>query len=1737
MSRKEFPFQSKPYIPPSRFPDNRPVSKEIIKTDDSILGAAMVSVINTNNPSEILNFFQTKLGASYKDKDGNTPIHFLMMIDENKLNQKQKIFIIKQLMLSPVSISIDTVNNQMETPLHMATVRQLNEVIEFLITNGADPNNINANHQNVIHLAMIPNIQPCEKRAGPDPIVNLDASVDEKNTIYNEALSVFYNDRRTIQPAIDIIKFHASNIDKFYEDYKQTDILISDDKVVTKQTQIEKSLKDIQNIFTTNMIKNTNKPSDIKKNINYQTIKSIQKISAEYEKLIGSSLTEINLENRTLLDMSETDIEIICKHLLSDKESISDIEKQLANAKNTIREKIYNQIDSILRTLNSGYTFNRKDIAGELPILAFAPTIVPGANFGATLQTLANSLANTHYIIRNTRQAYENHILGIFNGAVFGPLNDPQENRVKSVIQKLLFLQNINAANNDNQCLNLFIYLYGSHLYSDTPDENIRDKIIQYYNMLLDGIGQYMKTGSVDPTTANPVAPPHNIHNTMAPPALAPGLRFNLNTLDSTMPLHQNVIQTLNNILPGHINTLNLWLALDNIKVRLENNKFYNFVPSLATPNPPMYQSVYTYKLNNFILVPNATNNYSAQSIYGEISDQRGNLLQNAAAAVAPDVPAPGLGAIPIGYNKFPTSQIMDKWGSFNKVVGGAAAAAIPPGQVQQHFNGAVVNPLNPSVQNIYNSLSKLGIFDGAIDNTVAIGGPAPVPITSNQIDTLVQSIFNQIQVAHNAVIVVGAAIVVGNINDLHNNPTPLEISQNAAIRDVIVFNQNILNIIAGQNLQPAIAAGGGAPPAVLNLLNSAKETLIMAVVEGIILDDKPIMTLPREMNKMHRTVFNAAPAVFAGNNGVLGSLANLAALNLIPQLTTSIYNAFDLIGYDPTAPNQANILTALQSVVAAISLDPAGGLVANGQHVQTDQSIQQLINTPQIINALRQGGANPIPAAIFQALNDGVNPPAANSQAETDICKKVLRAVLTGYLTYVPPKTGSSLTQVAIVPNSFGIDNKNSDYMNYIKKRFIMWFVQRLKAENFPPPALVLPNPPNMILQAVPPVAVIPAQPTDLRLIFTQIQTIIQRNFADLEALTPADLKLKTLSLIIKILDRLFINTLKSEVYYLAVNKLKTIILQDNTNPTYSLYRNRIIKFLNQILHKSNVSVKLDKKIDQMILIQNPNLNQAINPNYNMNVQPAHIIDEESITQIFDYGTIDPVTGIRDEPTRIYRKQNSGDYIVHYPKDYTSLQPISVRQCLYNTTSTIKTIFNRSRTLDYFKSDINKFTPIFYAIHSKNHLLIREFIEYIKGPGVPAVAGGVGGIMTYPNYTYQIQSQLNGFNQSPVSYAFNMIREASIVPEFDVLNVTFMNNLLLSGDINRNIPKGYYDMYKYLMWDLGQFFLNPTTHTFRGLINIQPAPPAPRHSYLHDMNNVDRAFVPNTVLDRLIYSCPLLNQIPNPDINQLIQNLDQIIMANKSIQNIMNQIIQDKIQAKTWDWAISNSPIAVPQAATNLQAHLTHLKTIVTILESKYRPNRLYDYVNTDNAEPPNQILEKRPTQLIPRNVAQLKYTNQYFLLLIVMGIISIRDILQTYYLNVILKTLYTSDIYNLDFINQNQIIFDQAKYIIDGYLKANIFDLVRVFYFIKLDQYDNLSQNQSVVEEYFTKLLNELSQNGIVQPESTQYNNIKQYINTHMIEFVSKTLQYNQVVIDIFHRWVVNLYHSLKTYDELTK
>ena len=67
-------------------------------------------------------------------------------------------------------------------------------------------------------------------------------------------------------------------------------------------------------------------------------------------------------------------------------------------------------------------------------------------------------------------------------------------------------------------------------------------------------------------------------------------------------------------------------------------------------------------------------------------------------------------------------------------------------------------------------------------------------------------------------------------------------------------------------------------------------------------------------------------------------------------------------------------------------------------------------------------------------------------------------------------------------------------------------------------------------------------------------------------------------------------------------------------------------------------------------------------------------------------------------------------------------------------------------------------------------------------------------------------------------------------------------------------------------------------------------------------------------------------------------------------------------------------------------------------------------------------------------------------------------------------------------------------------------------------------------------TKLIQLLIQNGLIEINSDIEKNVRQYVIPHVGELLTKTLQYNQVMIDILHKHVVNLYYSMKTFDELT-
>ena len=531
-----------------------------------------------------------------------------------------------------------------------------------------------------------------------------------------------------------------------------------------------------------------------------------------------------------------------------------------------------------------------------------------------------------------------------------------------------------------------------------------------------------------------------------------------------------------------------------------------------------------------------------------------------------------------------------------------------------------------------------------------------------------------------------------------------------------------------------------------------------------------------------------------------------------------------------------------------------------------------------------------------------------------------------------------NNTTDLKFIPNSFNSLKINADYLDLLKRRYIKWFID---------------------------------------------QNIIDKNLL----LDKSDNINKDL-IIIKILDRIIINTIKTNNYLLAVKNVRSYIY--SLSDTFD--KQEIIEALNFIITKTSYSQRLDKKIEEIIDFKPLDI-------YNI----SDIIDIEIITKVFD--------STDDDPTVLNKKEDN--QLVYYAKDYNNLEVNNVKKCLYNSTLMIDIIITNATNIEYKKLDINGYTPIFYALQVSNYILIRKIIE------------------KYGNYLIQIQ--LNKYNISTIKYAYDIAKDIfNNKPDFDIINITYINNLLLSGDINRNIPKNYNNLYKIILDEINKF---------------------------------------------LIYIENIFTEDTNKLINIIEDNIKKSLGLNKSLFGDLHN---------------------------KLKQNIDNLKPIIILLEGKYK----------------TLILDK----------------NEYANLLIRLGKISIKDLFE-YYKKVIKRILYLSDIYNYKDDKYNNLINTKLDNIIKDFLENNLFDLVKDFYLIKKNQYDNLRKNQTPIEYFFIKLLDSLVLNGILEIDKNPYLIIKQQLNSHMIELVSKTLEYSRVILDIKHRWFVNHYHSLRTLYELIK
>jgi hypothetical protein len=1312
MSYQKPPY--KPYIP--RYNDNRPISKEIFKINNTEVNNLMVSIINSANVSEILDFFNSNTSSKFIDSNGNSPVHLLIEVDNNKLNQKQKISIIEKLIKPPINIGINSTNKASLTPLHLAVLKQYDEIVAKLIEFGADIQKINQYHQNCLHLALIPNIQPCEEKASPEPIIKLDPIYEDKNKLYNEILSIFYNHLQHIDMPFQIIRDHFTHFENYYTHKQKSNIELVGSNVRYKETPIDRTLKEIQNTITNEMTNSKTNKSDIKTKINAQINKSIREIKAEYVKFTETSIKPIKIDRRQVLKYNEQDLNVITDYILCNigpDSDYSNLEEFLYKKKREVLDSIHDDMDKMFKLFHHDYKLKRRDNKYYMyPIL----DIIYGGNNLNDPINLNNILPLPLPLdLNHTRE----NIL-YYNVNETDNFNQGQKNALNNLKTQYNLL-----TWDETKCtwktFLMLIYYYGSSLYTHNPDTITKNDIIRYYNMLVRGESQIndivtggIVIGGINKYNAIQIQPNTFLTNII-----------NLSLLDYFNKFEKDVAEKINNFLPDHIKKLNLWIALDNL------SQF------------PIYN------IDQFI-PPQAGGNF--------------------------------------------------------ELIGGLRSGILPQidfGNNLIYKSGTVFN-----VENL-NNLNKIIL----------------IPF-----------------------------LLIIDESDLRNNPP----------------NDDRLN--------PDQGAPGNHPARELNY--------------------KLVINNNLDYNRV----------VIAGNP----------------------------------------LVTAL-----AIGINGAG------------------------VNDIGDGN-------VLQANQNFCNALAA----------------------------GIPITNIVHIPNSF-TDLKELDYLDFLKKRFIRWFIYVSQ-----PPVLGAPPPQ-------------PAALPHAQQIFNEIKQKINTFLGNQHNLyNQQQQNIETTLIMIKMLDEIFIKMVQNQLYYLSIQKIKTTIFNYN-NVQFANYKTQIDRFFNKFIVKVENNIKLDKTLNQMVLIVNEPANNFVDGHANYN--KTNIIDEQIINKV------------DNNNLAIQKKDNNNnyqnDYLVYYSDDYVSLVPITVRQCNRNSLKVIKALLT-SNNIDFTKNDIKGMTPIYYGIQSSNYLLLEEILRLRKSQ-----------LLSLYNTTLA---------NSPIEFAHNILKQRlSSKPDYPMLNVSYINSLLLSGEINRNIPTTYNNLYQKILYYIDQFIRN-NNHNFENLLQL----PGTNQAIINYNNNLF-----NHTLNNFDYTFARFDEL-----EILVNNLNSKVKLSLSIdENI--RLIRDKFNE-------INGPGEIAQCLATLN-----------ILEQRYKSKKIYN-----GAKVINGIIQ--PNLVNPADPINLP--NHYFLILISLGIIGVRDLLSIYYKDIILKTIYTTDIFNFDITIYDNTIETMLINVLNTFLDENLYDFIRSYYLIKEDSYDVFMNDNPVIDEFLNNLLNILSQNGIFEPDTTVHLNIKKYVNNHMIELI---------------------------------
>jgi len=239
-------------------------------------------------------------------------------------------------------------------------------------------------------------------------------------------------------------------------------------------------------------------------------------------------------------------------------------------------------------------------------------------------------------------------------------------------------------------------------------------------------------------------------------------------------------------------------------------------------------------------------------------------------------------------------------------------------------------------------------------------------------------------------------------------------------------------------------------------------------------------------------------------------------------------------------------------------------------------------------------------------------------------------------------------------------------------------------------------------------------------------------------------------------------------------------------------------------------------------------------------------------------------------------------------------------------------------------------------------------------------------------------------------------------------------------------------------------------------------------------------------------------------------------LVFDKQLDKLNNENIYTKLNQDSLfdlDTKIKNN-----QSIDNViitQINLDKIEPIVNMFEERYKSSKLFD-------------VDKQASSTNKLYVKSITKTNEYNLMLVMMGVISIIELFRTHYINIVSKINSMVNTFNATFTVN---ILDT----INDFINNNIIDIVRMYYNIKLDQFE--SSSVKTIDDTMYELLNTLSTNGHIETDSKLYNNINQFVNPYMTELIGKTLQYNTIIIDDTHKWIVNLYQAILTLNSLVR